>query len=143
MWFKGASLSRRLMKEPSSLKQGLRQHFLLGIGTDIRAAHRASPLGRWRSIRVMSLLLSDALALGLAWQLARYLNQFYSPIPDQLVWWVWLGLPSLFWLFAGMTLLLFTHFGLYGATVRGKGLPAGSTAGELCLLYIAGASLFL
>ncbi len=108
------------MKEPSSPKPGHRQSFLWGIGADIRAVRGISPRRRWGSVRVISLLLSDALALGLAWQLARFLNQFYSPIPEQLVWWVWLGLPSLFWLFAGVTLLLFTHFGLYGATVRAK-----------------------
>lgn len=92
------------------------------IGTDIRAARGMNPWKRWgwHSIRVLSLLLSDALALGVAWQLARFLNQFYSPIPAQLVWWVWLGLPSLFWLFAGATLLLFTHFGLYSGTVRAR-----------------------
>lgn len=108
------------MKEPSSLNPSRRQNFLFGIGTDIRAARRVHPLQNWGSFRVLMLLFSDALALGLAWQLARFLNQFYSPIPQPLVWWVWLGLPSLFWLFAGMTLLLFTHFGLYGATVRAR-----------------------
>ena len=108
------------MKEPSSLNPSRRQNFLFSIGTDIRAAHGVNPLQRWGSIRVLSLLLSDALALGVAWQLARFLNQFYSPIPAPLVWWTWLGLPSLFWLFAGVTLLLFTHFGLYGATVRAR-----------------------
>ncbi|MEM7062784.1 MAG: sugar transferase [Cyanobacteria bacterium P01_B01_bin.77] len=110
------------MKEPSSLESNRRPHFLWPIGTDIRAARSGSPWKRWgwHSLRVLSLLLSDALALGVAWQLARFLNQFYSPIPAQLVWWVWLGLPSLFWLFAGATLLLFTHYGLYGGTVRAK-----------------------
>lgn len=106
------------MKEPSSLKPSHR--FLLGISTDIRAARGIKPLRGWGSIRVLVLLCSDLLALGLAWQLARFLNRFYSPIPEQLVWWVWLGLPSLFWLFAATTLLLFTHFGLYGATVRAR-----------------------
>lgn len=109
------------MKEPS-LKSGRRQNFLGAIGTDIRATRGGSALRGlgWGSIRVLILLLGDALALGGAWQLARFLNRFYSPIPEQLVWWVWLGLPSLFWLFAGGTLLLFTHYGLYGASVRAK-----------------------
>ncbi|MEM9264988.1 MAG: sugar transferase [Cyanobacteria bacterium P01_F01_bin.13] len=110
------------MKEPSSLKPGRRQNPLFAVSTDIRANRWVKP-GRllgWRSVRVLLLLLSDALALGSAWQLARFLNQFYSPIPEQLVWWVWLGLPSLFWLFAAVTLLLFTHYGLYGATVRAR-----------------------
>ena len=110
------------MKEPSSLKPGRRQKFFFAIGTDIRAARGGSPLRRlgWNSVRILTLVLSDALALGIAWQLARFLNRFYSPIPGQLIWWVWLGLPSLFWLFAGFTLLLFTHYGLYGATVRAR-----------------------
>lgn len=110
------------MKEPSSLKPNRSPNFLFTLGTDIRAGRGTNPWKRWgwHSIRVLSLLLSDALALGIAWQLARFLNRFYSPIPAQLVWWVWLGLPSLFWLFAGATLLLFTHYGLYGATVRAK-----------------------
>lgn len=110
------------MKEPSSLKSDYEQPFRLKIGTDIRAARREKPVQTlsWHTLRVLILLLSDALALGGAWQLARFLNRFYSPIPDKLVWWVWLGLPSLFWLFAGGTLLLFTHYGLYGATVRAR-----------------------
>ncbi|EKV03439.1 exopolysaccharide biosynthesis polyprenyl glycosylphosphotransferase [Leptolyngbya sp. PCC 7375] len=111
------------MKEPSFLKPSRKQNFGIGIGTDdIRDAHGSHPLRRldWSNARVLTLVLSDILALGLAWQLARFLNQFYSPIPEPLVWWVWLGLPSLFWLFAGVTLLLFTHFGLYGATVRAR-----------------------
>ena len=108
------------MKEPSSLKSSCRQNFLFGISTDIRAAYQVNPLRRWGGIRICILLIGDVLALGLAWQLARFLNQFYSPIPERLVWWTWLGLPSLFWLFAGMTLLLFIHFGLYGATVRAR-----------------------
>ncbi|MBT9315234.1 sugar transferase [Leptothoe spongobia] len=110
------------MKEPSSLKPSRKQNLLFAVGTDIRANRwgNSGQLLGWHSLRVLSLLLSDALALGVAWQLARFLNKFYSPIPDQLVWWVWLGLPSLFWLFAAVTLLLFTHYGLYGATVRAR-----------------------
>ncbi|MEA5464692.1 sugar transferase [Leptothoe sp. PORK10 BA2] len=110
------------MKESSSVKPGRRQKFLFAMGTDIRAARGTIPLTdlRWNSLRILALLLSDAFGLGLAWQLARFLNRFYSPIPPQLVWWVWLGLPSLFWLFAGVTLLLFTHYGLYGGTVRAR-----------------------
>ena len=120
MTFAFARLPAPLMKEPSSLKPN--RGFLFSIGTDIRATRRASPLRwlGWSSFRVIILLLGDALALGLAWQLARFLNKFYSPIPEKLVWWVWLGLPSLFWLFAGGTLLLFTHYGLYGPTARAR-----------------------
>lgn len=110
------------MKEPFPLKPRRKPHILSTLGTDLRAAPGIQPLRRfgWGNVRVLILLLSDALALGGAWQLARFLNQFYSPIPEKLVWWEWLGLPSLFWLFAGGTLLLFTHYGLYGATVRAR-----------------------
>ena len=110
------------MKEPSSSKPSRRQKILFALGSDIRASRWVNPLRLlgWRGMRVLILLVSDALALGGAWQLARFLNKFYSPIPGQLVWWVWLGLPSLFWLFAAVTLLLFAHYGLYGATVRAR-----------------------
>ena len=92
------------------------------MGTDIRAARGFVPsrLLCWSSIRILILVLSDILALSVAWKGARFLNQFYSPIPEKLVWWTWLGLPSLYWLFAGGTLLLFTHYGLYGTTVRAR-----------------------
>lgn len=65
--------------------------------------------------RVAILLLSDILALAGAWQIARYLNQFYSPLPPQLVWWNWFGVPSLFWVFVFCTLLLFAYRNLYAA----------------------------
>ena len=89
---------------------------------DIRAAPGLRPMRwlGWRTLRVGVLLVSDTLALALAWQLARFLNGFYSPIPERLVWWTWLGLPSLFWLFSGITLVLFTHYGLYGSTARSR-----------------------
>ncbi|MEO1351138.1 MAG: sugar transferase [Cyanobacteria bacterium J06635_15] len=70
--------------------------------------------------QVMLLLVGDVLALASAWQLARFLNQFYSPLPPELVWWVWLGLPSVFWIFIGLTLILFAHYGLYGRSARTK-----------------------
>lgn len=74
----------------------------------------------WRWYRALMLLGTDTIALALAWQMARHLNQFYSPIPPQLVWWVWLDLPSLFWLFAIATLLLFAHNGLYSQSHRAR-----------------------
>ena len=89
---------------------------------DIRAAHKvkSQALLPWRWQRVLVLLLSDILALAIAWQIARYLNQFYSPIPAQLVWWVWFGLPSLFWIFVASTLVLFARNGLYGASTQAR-----------------------
>jgi exopolysaccharide biosynthesis polyprenyl glycosylphosphotransferase len=86
--------------------------------SDIRAPHQF----RWLQLanrpwhRVAVLLLSDVLALAGAWQAARALNQFYSPLPTQLVWWTWLGMPSLFWVFAAITLLFFAYGGLYSSS---------------------------
>lgn len=90
--------------------------------TDIRAPQQLnlSQLLSWRWQRVLALLLSDIAALAMAWQIAANLNQFYSPLPSQLVWWVWLGLPSLFWIFAAVTVLLFTHYGLYSSSTQRK-----------------------
>ncbi|ANV83141.1 glucosyltransferase [Picosynechococcus sp. PCC 7003] len=82
---------------------------------DIRAI---SPLhwlktarGRWK--RGLLLVGSDLLGLAIAWQLADYINNFYSPIPADLVWWVWLDIPSLFWIFAFVTLVFFFGNHLY------------------------------
>jgi hypothetical protein len=63
-------------------------------------------------LRVGILLLGDLVALALAWQFARDLNHFYAAPPPQLIWWVWLGLPSLFWCFAAMTILFFAYGGV-------------------------------
>jgi hypothetical protein len=73
-----------------------------------------------QACRVIILFLSDIVALATAWHIAHFLNQFYLPIPDPLVWWVWLGLPSLFWIFTTATVVLFIHYGLYSPTVRAK-----------------------
>jgi len=62
-----------------------------------------------------SLVIADVVALGLAWTIAGRLNQFYLPIPPSLQWWTWLGLPSLFWVFAAVTLVLLSYVGVYGS----------------------------
>jgi exopolysaccharide biosynthesis polyprenyl glycosylphosphotransferase len=92
------------------------------IQGDIRSSRwwQLKRLASSQAIRTMILLISDLVALATAWHIAHFLNQFYLPIPDPLVWWVWLGLPSLFWVFAIATILLFIHFGLYGSTVRAR-----------------------
>jgi exopolysaccharide biosynthesis polyprenyl glycosylphosphotransferase len=89
---------------------------------DIRAPHGLEwrRLFNWRWQRGLALLLSDGLGLGLAWKIGAHLNQFYSPIPPQLNWWNWLGLPSLFWVFAAFTLLLFANNGLYHSSTQWK-----------------------
>ena len=107
--------------------------------TDLRAPRRLelSHVVRWPWHRIAALLLSDILALALAWQIAAHLNQFYSPIPAQLVWWVWLGLPSLFWVFAAVTLLLFAEAGLYSSRTQWKNyIQAGKLVSVVYLLSL-------
>ena len=89
---------------------------------DIRAPGSLQPQQIFNSLayRVIALLLSDLLALALAWRFAEHWNKFYSPVPPQLAWWEWLGLPSLFWLFAGCTFLLFAYGGLYSFSTQQK-----------------------
>ncbi|XFA73791.1 sugar transferase [Thermosynechococcaceae cyanobacterium Okahandja] len=76
-----------------------------------------SPCGRkWftrETPRTLLLLFSDLAALVVAWKLGLQLNRLYAPIPAELVWWQFLGLPSIFWLFAAALLLLVTLSGLY------------------------------
>lgn len=87
-------------------------------GSDLRSPQRLGMVRwrRWMLLRCGGLVLADGAALALAWKVAAYLNQLsFLPIPRVLVWWVWLGLPSPFWLFAGVTLGLFAQRGLYGA----------------------------
>ncbi|MEL6606031.1 MAG: sugar transferase [Cyanobacteria bacterium J06614_10] len=69
---------------------------------------------------VVVLLLADTLSLALAWNIARFLNQFYSPIADKMVWWYWFGLPSIFWVFAMCTFVLFAKYRLYSNSARAK-----------------------
>jgi len=92
------------------------------IKSDIRAPEkfRLSNILEWSWSRILTLLISDVLALAIAWQIARYLNQFYSPMPPQLVWWEWLGVPSPFWIFSGIIILLFTQAGLYSCSSAWK-----------------------
>ncbi|WP_088431649.1 sugar transferase [Halomicronema hongdechloris] len=89
---------------------------------DIRAPRtpQLKQIWTWRWQRVLLLVLSDILALTVAWRIAHFLNQFFSPIPDQLVWWVWLDLPSLFWIFVPVTLAVFAQYGLYGPLTQVK-----------------------
>ncbi|UBF25067.1 sugar transferase [Kovacikia minuta CCNUW1] len=107
--------------------------------TDIRAPRKFTFSGRiaeqW--YRITILLLGDVLALALAWHLARHLNQFYSPLPQQLDWFVWLGLPSLFWVFAAVTLVLFAGNGLYSSSTQWKNyLRSGKLVSLVYLLSL-------
>ncbi|WP_366876319.1 sugar transferase [uncultured Thermosynechococcus sp.] len=80
---------------------------------DIRAP-RCRGMG-WRSEATLALLLliSDLGGLVLAWKLGLQLNRFYAPLPPDLAAWYWLGLPSVFWLFAAGLLFLIALSGLY------------------------------
>ncbi|ACK67335.1 exopolysaccharide biosynthesis polyprenyl glycosylphosphotransferase [Rippkaea orientalis PCC 8801] len=89
---------------------------------DIRAPHPLNwlTLANQQRYRILILILSDLIALAGAWLIARYWNQFYSPIPPELDWWNWLGLPSLFWIFGAVTLIFFGYGGLYSASLRNQ-----------------------
>jgi len=87
---------------------------------DIRAPQRFQLSFPTVTRGIIVLIFGDACALLLAWQFAIYLNQFHSPIPESLIWWVWFGIPSLFWLFSLITLLLFAQGGLYQISWRGQ-----------------------
>ena len=90
--------------------------------SDIRSPQRIHWFRRtrpqWQGLSV--LILGDILALAAAWFGARYFNQFFSPIPSGLVWWNWLGLPSLFWIFAGAIVFLFAQNSLYSPSPKGQ-----------------------
>ncbi|NJM28131.1 MAG: hypothetical protein HC856_07655 [Pseudanabaena sp. RU_4_16] len=78
---------------------------------DIRASKQLQMLRQpeigWFSAIV--LVLADLCGLATAWHFAEQLNQSFAPIPSELLWWEWLGLSSLFWLFAFFTIVLFTY----------------------------------
>jgi exopolysaccharide biosynthesis polyprenyl glycosylphosphotransferase len=101
---------------------------------DIRAPHQFK---LWNLTKKgLILLLSDILALAIAWQLAKYLNKFYSPIPDKLIWWMWFGVPSPFWVFAGATILFFTYGRLYSSSDRKNYVLAGQLVTLVYLLFL-------
>lgn len=106
---------------------------------DIRAPRRLSfsQMLTWKWQRVLLMVGGDGLALTLAWSVAAQLNQFYLPLPPQLLWWVWFGLPSVFWIFAAVTLILFAVNGLYGASHHGRNyVRAGKLVSAVHLLYL-------
>ncbi len=87
--------------------------------------------------RVIILLMADTLALAIAWSIARFLNQFYAPITDKMVWWYWFGLPSIFWFFAGCTFILFAKYRLYSNSARAKDyVKAGQLVSGVYLLSL-------
>ncbi|MGK7874702.1 MAG: sugar transferase [Xenococcaceae cyanobacterium] len=105
--------------------------------SDIRAPRKFKlfHLNGWQWHRTLVLLLSDVLALAIAWQIAKYLNQFYSPIPEQLIWWVWFGIPSVFWVFAALILLFFAYGRLYSSLTHGQNYVRAGQLVSLVYLF--------
>ncbi|NJN72032.1 MAG: sugar transferase [Limnothrix sp. RL_2_0] len=92
-----------LKHKPSPMQNDIRAFSLIGW---LKTTQK-----QWQ--RGMLLVFSDILGLAIAWQLADYLNGFYSPLPTGLIWWVWLDIPSLFWVFTIITLGFFFANHLY------------------------------
>ncbi len=116
---------------PAMQQTAIRRHL------DIRAPRqlRLRDVMTWPFQRGLILIGSDVLALGASWYIARSLNQFFSPIPEQLVWWTWLSIPSPFWVLVSISISLFTYAGLYRSRQQVKNyLQAGKL---ISLVYMA------
>jgi FlaA1/EpsC-like NDP-sugar epimerase len=111
---------------------------------DIRAirSHRFGRKGLQQGCNVGVLASADLTALGCAWRIAAQLNQFYAPIPLQLVWWSWFGLPSLFWIFSFITLLILAAGGLYNRATAWKDYVRSAQLVSLAYLFSLVASYF-
>lgn len=112
--------------------------------TDLRAPRRFQWLNveGWPWERVILLVLTDIFAIALAWQGARYLNKFYSPIPEALVWWEWFHVPSLFWVFCGLIMLFFAYGGLYRLSLEGQNYVKAAQLSSLVYLLALVLSYF-
>ncbi len=86
------------------------------VDTDIRRGGRQKwqiEVGEGVNRRAIAFLLGDAIALGVAWQVALYINgTFFTPPIPQFDWGQFAGMPGLFWVFAGVTVVIFAwhHF---------------------------------
>ncbi|VEP13585.1 Exopolysaccharide biosynthesis polyprenyl glycosylphosphotransferase [Hyella patelloides LEGE 07179] len=109
--------------------------------SDIRAPSglRLLHLSKQQKRVIPIMLLGDLTALAIAWQVTSYCNQFYSPLPPELLWWNWLDIPSIFWVFAALTIIFFACGGLYDSYrqnyVRGCQLITGVYLLSLLLCY--------
>jgi lipopolysaccharide/colanic/teichoic acid biosynthesis glycosyltransferase len=104
---------------------------------DIRAPRQLhlKDAQRWEVQRSVVLMLTDILALVLSWQVARSINQLFTPLPPQLLWWTWFSIPSPLWILGACTLLLFAYEGLYNGRQQIKNyVQAGKL---LSLVYLA------
>ena len=97
------------------------------MSADLRASGERLSLRSWiwRWRYLLGLLVGDVVALAGAWRLAVYLNQFYMPLPPQLNWGLFLGLPGIFWGFAVAMLGVFGLGQMYGAVRAGDYVQAG------------------
>jgi exopolysaccharide biosynthesis polyprenyl glycosylphosphotransferase len=105
--------------------------------SDIRAPRRWKlwHLGGVKKREILLILSGDILALSASWYFSRYCNQFYSPIPGDLIWWTWWGVPSLFWILALLTAIFFAYGGLYDR-YRKHYLRAGQLVSNVYLLLL-------
>ncbi|HHP7230818.1 MAG TPA: sugar transferase [Xenococcaceae cyanobacterium] len=104
---------------------------------DLRAPHRLQLLHlspKQRKI-IPLVLLGDLIAMAIAIYFTLYLNQFYSPIPAEFIWWTWWGIPSLFWVLVTLILVLFAYGGLYDVN-RQNYLRGGQLISSVYLLFL-------
>lgn len=127
------------------MKHLLSKKYLRTTQLDIRATYpfQWETIAASIQIRTVCFLLSDVLSIGAAWKIADFLNQFYSPIPQPLVWWVWLGLPSIFWIFSATTLILFAYRGLYGISESARNYVAAGKLMSYSYLLLLVTTYFL
>jgi exopolysaccharide biosynthesis polyprenyl glycosylphosphotransferase len=87
---------------------------------DIRASRkmRLAPQPEIGWFRAGVLLLGDIGGLAIAWRIAEKFNQSFSPMPTELDWWQFLGMSSLFWVFALVTVVWFSYQNFYSAEAQ-------------------------
>jgi exopolysaccharide biosynthesis polyprenyl glycosylphosphotransferase len=112
---------------------------------DIRAPDRLKLVhfadGKWQEI--ILILVGDLTAWAISWYVARYLNQFYLPLPPQFIWWTWFTIPSVFWLFAVTGLILFAYGGLYNSLKHSQNyLRAGKLISYVYVSFLVIAYLY-
>lgn len=106
---------------------------------DIRNAFsiRFSSIFGRKLYRTSILIFTDVIAIALAWIIARFFNQFYSPLPKSLLWWTWFGLPSLFWIMVSGIIFLFYYYGLYSSASQSRDyMKAGKLVSGIYLGFL-------
>jgi hypothetical protein len=104
---------------------------LQNLRRDIRFTSFHLPLEiNWRSL---GLIGGDMLALAIAWKVALNLNDAFSPLPPQINWGEFWGLPALFWLFAGVMVLVFAGQSFYRSDQERSYIAQAQT---VCNIYL-------